>query len=91
MEKCPECGGTQSTERVELLSEPFEGRSLTYGTKYQSCAKCKVTWYSREQMAVQRCNRRRAIFGGSPLEEALMLPRFRKLFFAGNVYPKECP
>jgi len=76
---------------VELLSEPFEGRSLTYGTKYQSCAKCKVTWYSREQMVAQRNHRHRAITGGSPLQDALTERRFRKMFFAGNVYPKECP
>lgn len=57
LEKCPECRATTVQERVELIDEPFEGRLLTYGSRYSHCNKCKTSWYGREQMREQLVNR----------------------------------
>lgn len=86
MEKCPECAGTVAREWVESITEPLDGKRLTYGSRYYSCSRCRVTWYSAEQMTEQMVNRRREV--GSYLRERLNDPAFRKLFFAGNL-PRE--
>lgn len=59
LEKCPECKAppTSVVERVELIDEPFEGKLLTYGSRFSYCTRCKVTWYGRTQMQEQLRNR----------------------------------
>jgi hypothetical protein len=58
VESCPECKGTNIREMAELVIEPFEGKTLEYGTRYLIC-QCRVSWYSRSQMREQMWNRER--------------------------------
>ena len=86
MDKCPECGGTRTQERVELIVEPVEGKRITYGSRYSMCLGCKVSWYDKAQMAEQMANRGRK---GPVLSTLLQNPHFKRMFFAGNLPPRE--
>jgi hypothetical protein len=62
---CPECQYKESREAVELISEPFEGRTIQYGSRYRVCKnpECRISWYDRGQMQEQLKNRTRALNG----------------------------